>query len=111
MNIVIDSKAAYGYRDFETVFTIHIALSMHSISRLSETWKNLDSKSRHQWHNIDKLATHNGNYKSYRKHMKNIFANIKSPNVLPYIGLYLRDLAALEEGSTNFDNRGAGSIP
>jgi hypothetical protein len=105
-----DKKAAYGYRDFETVFTVQIALSMNSISRLSDTWRNLDSKARQQWHVINKFASYEGNYKTYRQKLKNIFRSGKYPNIMPYMGIYLRDLAGLEEGSVNFEKGGAGIL-
>lgn len=82
---------------------------MHSVSRLSDTWKHLDYKTRQQWQRINSFCSFEGNYKSYRSHMRKIFSSSKTPNVLPYVGMYLRDLTALEEGTGSFDKGGAGN--
>lgn len=96
---------AYGYRDFETLFTIEMALSTHAISRMTDTWRQLDVKARQQWEKINSLVNYKGNYKAYRSSKKKIFLSSKTPNILPYMGLYLKDLTALEEAG-NLDKKG-----
>lgn len=82
---------------------------MHSVSRLTDTWRNLSVKTRQQWYVINNFASYEGNYKVYRHNLKKLFGSGKLPNVLPYVGLYLRDLTALEEGSRTVE-KGGGKL-
>lgn len=82
---------------------------MHAISRLSETWKLLDTTSKKQWNRINTFCSWEGNYKNYRYFMRKLFSSSQTPNVVPYFGLYLKDLTALEEGSSTQDSKGTGT--
>jgi len=91
-----------GYRDFETTFAIFLGLQQNTVSRLSETWKALDDTAKVQWEKLSETCDFRQNYKIYRRSLKNLFAekSLGGKNVVPYIGLYLKDLSTLEENST-----------
>jgi len=93
--------AAYGYRDYETTFIVFTSLSQFAIDRLSETWKLLPYASREQWDKISQFCAYNDNYRTYRSQLK------KDVNMMPYVGLFLRDLTFIEENNTIND---AGAV-
>jgi len=102
--------AVYNYRDYENTFAVVLGLSQLSISRLSETWKNLENSSKSQWRHLQDFTNFRGNYKKYRHEMKNLLSSSKifsGKNVLPYLGLYLKDLTSLEENSSYNKQMGA----
>lgn len=101
---------------------IVLALSQFSISRLNETWKvicykmvfpdiflskGLDSASERQWKTISTFASYENNYKSYRNYMRELFSSSTTQNVMPFLGLYLKDLTFIEDGNANFSDSGA----
>jgi hypothetical protein len=98
---------AYGYRDYESTFMITQSLNQFAVERLAETWKGLDDETKQKWETLQKFTSVRSNYKNYRHHMKKMFQTSKShQNVLPYFGLFLRDLTAIEETSS-VDKTGA----
>eukprot|EP01119_Soliformovum_irregulare_P008829 TRINITY_DN2193_c0_g2_i7.p1 TRINITY_DN2193_c0_g2~~TRINITY_DN2193_c0_g2_i7.p1 ORF type:complete len:650 (-),score=183.05 TRINITY_DN2193_c0_g2_i7:59-2008(-) len=86
--------AAYGYRDYETTFTVVLSLASFPISRLAETWKGLPTTSRQQWDLMEQFCHYKDNYKRYRSHLR------KSVNMVPYMGLFLKDLTNIDENDT-----------
>eukprot|EP01119_Soliformovum_irregulare_P008827 TRINITY_DN2193_c0_g2_i4.p1 TRINITY_DN2193_c0_g2~~TRINITY_DN2193_c0_g2_i4.p1 ORF type:complete len:643 (-),score=174.12 TRINITY_DN2193_c0_g2_i4:59-1987(-) len=86
--------AAYGYRDYETTFTVVMSLGSFPISRLAETWKGLPTTSRQQWDLMEEFCHYRENYKMYRSHLK------KNVNMVPYMGLFLKDLTSIDENDT-----------
>eukprot|EP01114_Cavostelium_apophysatum_P016145 TRINITY_DN4540_c0_g2_i1.p1 TRINITY_DN4540_c0_g2~~TRINITY_DN4540_c0_g2_i1.p1 ORF type:complete len:644 (-),score=208.55 TRINITY_DN4540_c0_g2_i1:18-1949(-) len=98
--------AAYGNRDYETTFTIVLALSQQYIFRLAQTWKGLDAVTSKQWEKLQHFTSFRGNYKVYRNKMKHQLAAQGSASMIPYFGLYLKDLSLLEENA-NFTQKGA----
>jgi len=99
--------AAYGYRDYETTFMISQSLCQYSVERLHQTWNGLDSVTRQQWEILEQFTSVYSNYKNYRKHIKKLFkTSTIHNNVMPYFGLYLKDLTAIEETASNY-TRGA----
>jgi len=98
--------ATYSYKDYETTFMITLSLSHSVISRLSETWASLDGTATKQWNTISEFTSFKNNYKNYRDYIGRLFASSKTRNVMPYIGLYLKDLTFIEQNE-NFDGAGA----
>eukprot|EP01114_Cavostelium_apophysatum_P001163 TRINITY_DN10990_c0_g3_i2.p1 TRINITY_DN10990_c0_g3~~TRINITY_DN10990_c0_g3_i2.p1 ORF type:complete len:659 (+),score=128.20 TRINITY_DN10990_c0_g3_i2:52-1977(+) len=98
--------AAYGNRDYETTFAITLALLQQQIDRLTQTWKGLDQVTSSQWEKLQRFTSFNRNYKVYRSTLKHLLAAQGSANVIPYFGLYLKDLTLLDENS-NFTQKGA----
>lgn len=76
------------------------------ITRLTETWRELDSNSKKHWNIINDFASFSNNYKNYRQYMKKLMNSNSSHNVLPYFGLYLRDLTFIEDGNTTTTDSG-----
>eukprot|EP01114_Cavostelium_apophysatum_P016140 TRINITY_DN4540_c0_g1_i1.p1 TRINITY_DN4540_c0_g1~~TRINITY_DN4540_c0_g1_i1.p1 ORF type:complete len:638 (-),score=136.35 TRINITY_DN4540_c0_g1_i1:6-1919(-) len=97
--------AAYGNRDYETTFMISLALSQQYIERLQQTWKGLDPVTSAQWEKLQNFTDFKHNYKTYRNTMKQLLAAQGTASVIPYFGLYLKDLSLLEENS-NFTQMG-----
>eukprot|EP01119_Soliformovum_irregulare_P015941 TRINITY_DN4565_c0_g1_i2.p1 TRINITY_DN4565_c0_g1~~TRINITY_DN4565_c0_g1_i2.p1 ORF type:complete len:650 (+),score=179.85 TRINITY_DN4565_c0_g1_i2:37-1986(+) len=86
--------AAFGYRDYETTFNVVLSLGMLPICRLTETWNALSSTSRQQWDQMLQFCDHKDNYKMYRSHLR------KQVNMMPYMGLFLKDLTNIDENDT-----------
>eukprot|EP01119_Soliformovum_irregulare_P015944 TRINITY_DN4565_c0_g2_i1.p1 TRINITY_DN4565_c0_g2~~TRINITY_DN4565_c0_g2_i1.p1 ORF type:complete len:499 (+),score=161.19 TRINITY_DN4565_c0_g2_i1:1935-3431(+) len=86
--------AAYNYRDYETTFTVVLSLSQFIISRLSDTWKGLPATFRQQWEILEQFCDHKDNYKNYRSQLR------KHINMMPYMGLFLKDLTNIDENDT-----------
>eukprot|EP01119_Soliformovum_irregulare_P008825 TRINITY_DN2193_c0_g2_i2.p1 TRINITY_DN2193_c0_g2~~TRINITY_DN2193_c0_g2_i2.p1 ORF type:complete len:644 (-),score=150.43 TRINITY_DN2193_c0_g2_i2:49-1794(-) len=86
--------AAYGYRDYETTFTVVMSLGSFPVSRLADTWKGLPTISRQQWDLMERFCHYKDNYKTYRSHLK------KGVNMVPYMGLFLKDLTNIDENDT-----------
>jgi len=99
--------AAYGYRDFETTFAICLGLSQQPIARLNETWKALGNSTKGQWQKLQDFVSYQGNYKVYRNTMKKLLKGPFSHNVMPYFGMFLKDLTLIEENTTIIRNVGA----
>jgi len=98
-----------NYRDCETTFAIVLGLQRAPISRLSETWKSLDNNTKALWEKLTEFTSFQGNYRNYRTFMKKSLAEssiLSGKNLIPYFGLYLKDLSSLEENS-NFTVKGA----
>lgn len=72
----------------------------------AEGFKLLDEKSEKQWKVISEFASPRHNYKAYRVHLSKLFSS-RNISVLPYLGLYLKDLTFIEEGNSSFDDSGA----
>eukprot|EP01119_Soliformovum_irregulare_P002315 TRINITY_DN1259_c0_g1_i1.p1 TRINITY_DN1259_c0_g1~~TRINITY_DN1259_c0_g1_i1.p1 ORF type:complete len:637 (+),score=163.45 TRINITY_DN1259_c0_g1_i1:82-1992(+) len=93
-HIISIGWAAYGYRDYETTFTVVMSLGSGAVSRLAETWKGLTTTSRQQWDAMEEFCHYKENYKTYRSHLR------KNVNMVPYMGLFLKDLTIIDENDT-----------
>jgi hypothetical protein len=87
---------------------VSLALSQHSIHRLTETWKGLDESTRAKWTAVQEFTNFIGNCKVYRSYLKRLCASATQRNFIPYIGLCLKDLTFIEDG--NNTHTSAGSI-
>eukprot|EP01114_Cavostelium_apophysatum_P018833 TRINITY_DN5915_c0_g1_i2.p1 TRINITY_DN5915_c0_g1~~TRINITY_DN5915_c0_g1_i2.p1 ORF type:complete len:677 (+),score=196.76 TRINITY_DN5915_c0_g1_i2:160-2190(+) len=90
----------YGYRDFETTFAVQMGLEQQTISRLSDTWKNLDQSTKQKWLALHEFTSYKRNYKNYRKKVNEIISSQLGSNLIPYFSLYLKDLTILEENTS-----------
>jgi hypothetical protein len=99
----------YKQRNFEGMFAIVFSLKQGSISRLQSTWKKVGTFK--EWKKVQSVADAGKNCKSYREMVTGIFntpiakeKQARDPMV-PYFGLYLKDLTFIEEGNRDtFDN-------
>ncbi|KAM9974759.1 hypothetical protein ACTFIW_008225 [Dictyostelium discoideum] len=74
-------------------------LNHSSISRLKLTWERLSTKVTQDYDRLLSLFDLSMNYKNYRDEIKSTKAKI-----IPYLGLFPKDLIAIEEGNDNFTN-------
>jgi len=98
--------------NYETLFAISLAMSHPAITRLKRTWSLVKKSTR--WKDIDILTSSAYNYKAYRTAILDILNKPKKQNeaqiqyfVLPYFGLYLKDLTFIEDGNPNNTDYGA----
>eukprot|EP01119_Soliformovum_irregulare_P009186 TRINITY_DN22377_c0_g1_i1.p1 TRINITY_DN22377_c0_g1~~TRINITY_DN22377_c0_g1_i1.p1 ORF type:complete len:657 (-),score=173.64 TRINITY_DN22377_c0_g1_i1:8-1909(-) len=96
--------ATYLYKDYETMFAVVLALEQYPVTRLTDLWRNLDPQSREEWSKIREIFDHTHNYKRYRAEFGRQLSNNK--NVIPYLGLILKDLTFVQDGNSNFDADG-----
>jgi hypothetical protein len=93
-------KIAYACKkinNFNTMMEIAVGLNMGSVARLVKTWGAIDTKTKLRYDEIMLLTHSTHNYKNYREALKTA-----TFPVLPYLGLYLRDLTFIEDGNSNF---------
>ncbi|KAF2075906.1 hypothetical protein CYY_002797 [Polysphondylium violaceum] len=76
---------------------LFFGLNNSAISRLKLTWEKLSTKVQQDYERIEQLFDMSMNYKNYREEIKTTKAKI-----IPYLGLFPKDLIAIEEGNENF---------
>jgi len=84
---------------------IFFGLNNSAISRLKLTWEKLSTKVQQDYERIEQLFDMSMNYKNYREEIKTTKAKI-----IPYLGLFPKDLIAIEEGNENFTGSGLINI-
>lgn len=83
--------------NFNTLMEILGGLSLRPIQRLKQTWALLPEKYHNMWRQMEELMDNKHNYKLYRAEIKE-----RKPPILPYLGVYLRDLTFIEEGNPSY---------
>mmetsp|Transcript_13325 Transcript_13325/g.40213 ORF Transcript_13325/g.40213 Transcript_13325/m.40213 type:complete len:1021 (-) Transcript_13325:3162-6224(-) len=85
-------------QNYSTCLAIMSGLSHTSVSRLKRTWKSIPKKSRELLNDLYRLIRPDDNYASYRAALA-----ASNPPVIPYLGLWLRDLTHIEDGMPSED--------
>ncbi|XP_078252686.1 ras-specific guanine nucleotide-releasing factor 2-like isoform X2 [Rhinoraja longicauda] len=87
--------------NYNGVLEITSALNRSAIYRLKKTWAKVSKQTKAQMDKLQKTVSSEGRFKNLRETLKNC-----NPPCVPYLGMYLTDLAFIEEGTPNFTDEG-----
>ncbi|XP_053443359.1 ras-specific guanine nucleotide-releasing factor 2 isoform X2 [Nycticebus coucang] len=87
--------------NYNGVLEITSALNRSAIYRLKKTWAKVSKQTKALMDKLQKIVSSEGRFKNLRETLKNC-----NPPAVPYLGMYLTDLAFIEEGTPNFTEEG-----
>ncbi|KAM4531994.1 ras-specific guanine nucleotide-releasing factor 2 isoform 4-T4 [Fundulus diaphanus] len=87
--------------NYNGVLEITSALNRSAIYRLKKTWAKVCKQTKALMERLQKIVSSEGRFKNLRETLKNC-----NPPCVPYLGMYLTDLAFIEEGTPNFTEEG-----
>ncbi|XP_078127455.1 ras-specific guanine nucleotide-releasing factor 2 isoform X10 [Sander vitreus] len=87
--------------NYNGVLEITSALNRSAIFRLKKTWAKVCKQTKALMDRLQKTVSSEGRFKNLRETLKNC-----NPPCVPYLGMYLTDLAFIEEGTPNFTEEG-----
>uniref|UniRef100_A0A3P9BNZ0 Ras protein specific guanine nucleotide releasing factor 2 n=1 Tax=Maylandia zebra TaxID=106582 RepID=A0A3P9BNZ0_9CICH len=87
--------------NYNGVLEIIAALEGSAIYRLKKTWAKVCKQTKGLRDRLQKIVSSEGRFKNLRETLKNC-----NPPCVPYLGMYLTDLACIEEGTPNFTEEG-----
>uniref|UniRef100_A0A668USU9 Uncharacterized protein n=1 Tax=Oreochromis aureus TaxID=47969 RepID=A0A668USU9_OREAU len=87
--------------NYNGVLEINAALEGSAIYRLKKTWAKVCKQTKGLRDRLQKIVSSEGRFKNLRETLKNC-----NPPCVPYLGMYLTDLACIEEGTPNFTEQG-----
>nr|XP_057913769.1 ras-specific guanine nucleotide-releasing factor 2 isoform X1 [Doryrhamphus excisus] len=87
--------------NYNGVLEITSALNRSAIYRLKKTWVKVCKQTRALMERLQRTVSSEGRFKNLRETLKNC-----NPPCVPYLGMYLTDLAFIEEGTPNFTQDG-----
>uniref|UniRef100_A0A670J3S6 Ras protein specific guanine nucleotide releasing factor 2 n=1 Tax=Podarcis muralis TaxID=64176 RepID=A0A670J3S6_PODMU len=87
--------------NYNGVLEITSALNRSAIYRLKKTWAKVSKQAKALMDKLQKTVSSEGRFKNLRETLKNC-----NPPSVPYLGMYLTDLAFIEEGTPNFTEEG-----
>ncbi|KAJ8380671.1 hypothetical protein SKAU_G00014490 [Synaphobranchus kaupii] len=87
--------------NYNGVLEITSALNRSAIYRLKKTWGKVCKQTKALMDRLQKTVSSEGRFKNLRETLKNC-----NPPCVPYLGMYLTDLAFIEEGTPNFTDEG-----
>jgi len=97
--IILADKSA-ELNNFNTLMEVLAGLNLYPIQRLKQTWGALSDKYKETMERLENLMENKQNYKNYRERLTRIKQN--GEPVLPYLGVYLRDLTFIDEGNMTY---------
>ncbi|MED6293826.1 Ras protein-specific guanine nucleotide-releasing factor [Characodon lateralis] len=83
--------------NYNAVLKITSSLNRSSVFRLKRTWLKVSKQTKTVIDKLQKLVSSEGRFKNLREALKNC-----DPPCVPYLGMYLTDLAFIEEGTPNY---------
>uniref|UniRef100_A0AAQ4QFN7 Ras protein specific guanine nucleotide releasing factor 1 n=1 Tax=Gasterosteus aculeatus aculeatus TaxID=481459 RepID=A0AAQ4QFN7_GASAC len=83
--------------NYNAVLEITSSLNRSSVFRLKKTWLKVSKQTKALNDKLQKLVSSEGRFKNLREALKNC-----DPPCVPYLGMYLTDLAFIEEGTPNY---------
>ncbi|KAM9734347.1 LOW QUALITY PROTEIN: ras-specific guanine nucleotide-releasing factor 2 [Menidia menidia] len=87
--------------NYNGVLEITAALNRSALFRLKKTWAKVCKQTKALMDRLQKTVSSEGRFKNLRETLKNC-----NPPCVPYLGMYLTDLAFIEEGTPNFTEEG-----
>ena len=92
-------------RNFNAAYALVAGMKLSPISRLKLTWAGLNRKVQLKWERLEEVFSIEQNHKNYRDALV-----ASSPPLIPYLGLYSKDLIQIEDPIPLFISaeRGAG---
>ncbi|RVE66231.1 hypothetical protein OJAV_G00124020 [Oryzias javanicus] len=87
--------------NYNGVLEITSALNRSAVYRLKKTWAKVCKQTKALMDRLQKIVSSEGRFKNLRETLKNC-----NPPCVPYLGMYLTDLAFIEEGTPNFTEEG-----
>mmetsp|Transcript_19926 Transcript_19926/g.50605 ORF Transcript_19926/g.50605 Transcript_19926/m.50605 type:complete len:635 (+) Transcript_19926:130-2034(+) len=93
----------FKMNNYNSLMEVFSGLDMHAIQRLKGLWKRVSATSRERYSQLSMLMSPMNNYREYREHFSNILKKRSAKQgrmpVLPYVGLFLRDVTCASEGN------------
>ncbi|XP_057675601.1 ras-specific guanine nucleotide-releasing factor 2-like isoform X1 [Corythoichthys intestinalis] len=87
--------------NYNGVLEITSALNRSAVYRLKKTWAKVCKQTKALMDRLQRTVSSEGRFKNLRETLKNC-----NPPCVPYLGMYLTDLAFIEEGTPNFTEEG-----
>ncbi|KAM9963456.1 hypothetical protein ACTFIW_006686 [Dictyostelium discoideum] len=81
-------------KNFHCCYAITQGIYHYAIKRLYLTWDKISKKSMNQFEELQKIFSTESNHKNYREVL-----NSSSPPLIPYLGLYTKDLLVIEDSN------------
>uniref|UniRef100_A0A803T8H6 Ras protein specific guanine nucleotide releasing factor 2 n=1 Tax=Anolis carolinensis TaxID=28377 RepID=A0A803T8H6_ANOCA len=101
MNYADVGSRANAIEKWVAVADICRSLNRSAIYRLKKTWAKVSKQTKALMDKLQKTVSSEGRFKNLRETLKNC-----NPPSVPYLGMYLTDLAFIEEGTPNFTEEG-----
>jgi len=83
--------------NFNTAMSVLAGLNLHCVQRLDEIWDLVPESTKTLFHQMEKVLRPHANFRNYRQLLET-----RSLPILPYFGLFLRDLTFIDDGNETF---------